>query len=564
MFNPIETRTPYRRQERTTRPDLKLDANEGPCPALGYDGLTIDAEAARCYPQTDSVEAMLAARYGVAADRVLVTAGIDDAIDRLSRSLLGGGGELILPSPTFEMIRRHAERAGGCVRSVEWDGGAFPVDAVVASVTDRTAALAVVSPNNPTGAVISRGELERLRAAVPGLPLILDLAYVEFADENPTVWALNTPDVIILRTFSKAWGLAGARVGYVMADPATIESLRAWGQPYAVAGPSLALAASALTGGSGRLEMTVRRVRQERADLAALLKELGVRSRDSQANFVLARVPNAEFVGEALASLGIAIRTWPNDEELGDAVRIGCPGNAADFARLSMALRTVLAPEALLLDMDGVIADEGPSYREAILATLASYDVKLQRSDLAAAKAAAGANDDIDLTRDLLLRAGRAVASDDVVERFQGHYLGDGNTPGLCEQERLIPDRAVLERLAARMPLAIVTGRPRAEARAFLRRFDLAGLFTTLVAAEDAPSKPDPAPVQIALDRLGVSTAWMVGDTPADVTAARLAGVVALGVRPPDADDAPGDDAMLSAGAVRMLDNLSAIERILP
>jgi len=554
---------PYRRLRRSSGYDLRLDANEGPAPALGYGALAITADAVLRYPEAVDLETALAARLDVAADRVMAVAGIDDAIDRLSRLLLRGGRELVLPTPTFEMFPRHAMAAGGVVRTVPWPDGMFPVDAVAAAVNGRTGAIAVVSPNNPTGAVVSVAELQRLREAAPGVPLILDLAYVEFADEDPTPWALSTPGVVALRTFSKAWGLAGARVGYAVGDAGMIGSLRAWGQPYAVAGPSLALAASALRGGSGRLGATVAAVRSERDRLSALLVELGAEPQPSQANFVLARVSDAALLGDALASLGVAVRTWPGDPELGSFVRIGCPGDEAGYARLEQALRTALDPEVLLLDMDGVIADEGPSYREAVLATLASYDVRLARSDLAAAKAAGGANDDLVLTCELLERAGSAAPRPDVSARFQRFYEGDGATPGLCERETLIPPREVLDRLAARLPLAVVTGRPRAEAEAFLRRNGLTDLFRTLVCAEDAPSKPDPEPVRLALRRLGFVRAWMVGDTPADMGAAVDAGVVPFGVRPPDPDDAPGDDALLGSGAVRMLDALSDLEEVL-
>ena len=122
---------------------------------------------------------------------------------------------------------------------------------------------------------------------------------------------------------------------------------------------------------------------------------------------------------------------------------------------------------------------------------------------------------------------------------------------------------AMLERLAKRLPLAVVTGRPRDEARWFLEREGLAPLVRAVVCMEDAARKPDPAPVRLALTRLGVRRAWMVGNTPDDIRAATGASVVPLGIV------APGDDltataaALTDAGAARVLDQLTDLEELL-
>jgi HAD superfamily hydrolase (TIGR01549 family) len=137
-----------------------------------------------------------------------------------------------------------------------------------------------------------------------------------------------------------------------------------------------------------------------------------------------------------------------------------------------------------------------------------------------------------------------------VTERYQSLYLG------LRERECLIPPHALLERFAARLPLAIVTGRPRAEAQWFLERAGISQLFSTVVVMEEAPAKPNPAPVRLALDRLGVRRAWMIGDTPDDMRAAAQAGVLPLAVA------APGDEA--PAGGARVLGNLTDLLELLP
>jgi HAD superfamily hydrolase (TIGR01548 family) len=179
-----------------------------------------------------------------------------------------------------------------------------------------------------------------------------------------------------------------------------------------------------------------------------------------------------------------------------------------------------------------------------------------------ALRAGDAANDWI-VTRRLIAAGGVAADLETVTARYQSLYLGTDGSPGLRDRERSIVPRAVLERLAQRLPLAVVTGRPRDEARWFLERAGLADLFRAVVCMEDAPRKPDPAPVRLALTRLDVRRAWMVGNTPDDVRAAAGASVVPLGIVAPG-DDIPATAAALAeSGAAYVLDQVADLEELL-
>jgi HAD superfamily hydrolase (TIGR01548 family) len=284
----------------------------------------------------------------------------------------------------------------------------------------------------------------------------------------------------------------------------------------------------------------------------------------SQANFVLVELADAAWVWEALAGLGIAVRRFPGRQGLEQSLRIACPGNAADFARLQHALLAVLEPQALLFDMDGVLADVTGSFDTAIIRTAASFGVTLHVSDVWKAKEAGRANNDWELTRRLMAARGVDEQLEVITERFEEIYQGTVDAPGLCELESTIPPRPVLDRLAVRLPLAVVTGRPRRDALRFLERCGLEQYFRVLIAMEDAPRKPDAAPVLLALERLGLQRAWLLGDTPDDIVAARSAGVVPIGVvapgHPPDAMRR----ALMEAGAARVLADLSELEGMVP
>lgn len=342
----IAGREPYRVPRADAKLDLFLDGNEGmaPDPALLRDLANADAQILRRYPKAGALEARLAARLGVAPSQVLVTNGADDALDRSCRALLGPGRALLLPVPTFEMLVRYAELAGGRVDRVDWPGGPWPLEAALDAVRPDTAAIAVVTPNNPTGAVASADDLAALAERAPDAALLVDLAYGEFADVDLTRAALELPNALVFRTLSKAWGLAGLRVGYVAGPTEMVDWLRVAGNPYAVSGPSLLLADRRLAGGDGPMQTFVARIREERTRLTALLAGLGARPRPSQANFVLTQVDDAVALRDGLAARGIAIRAWPGRADLARLVRITCPGNSRDFDRLSCALEEVLAP----------------------------------------------------------------------------------------------------------------------------------------------------------------------------------------------------------------------------
>ena len=282
---------------------LRLDSNEGAVPAeLSLATMAQPAELVGRYPDGSELAAALARRFGVAADQVVITAGADEALDRVCRTYLDRR-TAVLPEPTFGMLRHYIGLAGGAVRSIAWPQGPFPCDDVVRAVDGSVGAVFVVSPNNPTGATASVADLQRVAAAARHAVVVLDAAYGEFADDDLTAIALTMPNVIVVRTFSKAFGLAGCRVGYLLARDREIAAvLRDAAGPYPVAGLSLAIAQQRLR---DDIRPFVRRIRFEVAELRSLLHQLGAECPPSAANFVLATFRDAAFVYHGLLSFGV-------------------------------------------------------------------------------------------------------------------------------------------------------------------------------------------------------------------------------------------------------------------
>lgn len=557
---------PYRGPSACVPDELKLDGNVGSVvpPELLEQVSRLDPSLMRDYPDARPLEAVIAEGIGVNASRVVVTAGADDALDRVCRAFLRPGRSLVLPIPSFEMLYRFVESTGAEVKTVPWEDE-FPTLEVLRAVDEDVAVIAIISPNNPTGSVATAQDLKRVSAGAPGAIVLLDHVYVDYADQDLTTLATRLDNVVTVRTFSKAWGLAGCRVGYAVASEAVANLLRNVGNPFPVAGPSLALVQARLQDARAGVDEHVRRVRSGRKTLTDTLTALGVAPTPSQGNFVLADLgARATLLHDGLASLGIRVRRFPLRPEIANSIRVTVPQNDAEMARLSLGLKTVLAPEALLFDLDGVLADVEGSYRRCVLQTAQTFGVDLTRVDVERIVMAGGANNDWEVTQRLLAAQGVDVDLDTVIERFQEIYLGTPQTPGLREHERLLSGRDVLERLAARLPLGIVTGRPRLEAEWFLERTGVADLFAVVVCMEDSALKPDPAPVRLALTRLGVTRAWLVGDTPDDLAAARGAGALPVGIVAPHDDPTLAVASFRATGVATVLDSLTDLEALLP
>ena len=541
--------------------DLDLSKNEGRSRAEELlDAIDDPRRLVGRYPDTSPLQARLAALHGVSKDRVLVTAGGDDALSRCFLARVAESGQVVSTYPTFEMIHRYAEQRGARLSEVPWWTGPFPVDEVLGAIKGDTDAVFIVSPNNPTGGVAS--EIDLLKVAGETPLLVVDAAYVEFAGTDPTPALLELGNVVVTRTLSKAYGLAGLRVGYLLGSPELVSAIGAYGNPYPVSALSAALAETRLARPVSELTSFVDEVRRERVVLTGTLTGLGARPLPSEGNFVLAECDDAAWVISAAASLGIALRRFPSRPGLESAVRITVPGDANDFDRLVATLGSALDPQAVIFDLDGVLADVSGSQVLAVIETARTFGVEVEPSDIEATKADGNSNDDWELTRRLCLERGVDVTIEAVIERFESLYQGTATSPGLKMAETALVDEASWRDWAAKRPLAVVTGRPRSDAVEFLERFALMEGLAALVTRDDAPLKPDSAPVVKALEIMGVTRAWMLGDTPDDLAAARGAGVVPIGVI------APGDNPERARErlryAARILDKTTDLEEMLP
>ncbi|MDQ0679699.1 histidinol-phosphate aminotransferase [Arthrobacter pascens] len=298
------------------------------------------------YPDSAAVELRerLARHLGVTAGEVAVGPGSVGVLQQIITGLCDAGDEVIFAWRSFEAYPILVELAGARRVHIPLDEAeGHDLDAMAAAVTDRTKVILLCTPNNPTGVPISHERIEVFLQAVPSSVLVvIDEAYVEYAEagSGPDSLALyrRYPNVCILRTFSKAYGLAGLRVGYAVAAPTIAEGLRRTALPFAVSALAQMAAVASLDAGE-EMEARVAAVRQERARMAAHLEARGWKLKPSQGNFLWIRADGSlrASLVDAFDASGILVRAYQ-----GDGVRI----TVADSASNNRVLRILEAHAA--------------------------------------------------------------------------------------------------------------------------------------------------------------------------------------------------------------------------
>lgn len=308
------------------RSGLRLDFNENTfaCSPRVIEALgRISRGDLTRYPEREPVEARVAAHLGLPPHQVLLTNGVDEAIHVLCQTYLDTGTEILIPVPTYTMYEVYASATAARVITVPAeDGFRFPLRALLDAITPATRLIAIANPNSPTGQTASRSDLLRLIDAAPHAAILIDEAYFHFDGETVLDLIDRVPNVIVARTFSKAYGLAGLRLGVLAAPEEQMHWLRRAISPYSVNSVALACLAAALDD-EDYLRWYVGEVLASRPLFESALQRLGVRYWPSQANFVLVNIgpKHREFV-TAMRTKGVLVRDRSSDPGCDGCVRI--------------------------------------------------------------------------------------------------------------------------------------------------------------------------------------------------------------------------------------------------
>jgi histidinol-phosphate aminotransferase len=302
----------------------------------------LSTEDLAMYPEYQAGVARLARWFRVRSVEMLLTNGADGAIQQIVNTFVEPGNVVLLADPTFVMYRFYVEMAGARIRTVRYDNEmGFSVRATLQELKKSPRIVFLANPNNPTGTLMKPADIARLVRAAPRTLIVVDEAYFEFSRVTVLPWIRKFPNLVVLRTFSKAAGLAGLRLGCLFAAPEAMSYLRKTSDPFPVNVAALA-AAEATVKNHANLEKYASEIVRGREMLSEALTKLGVKVFPSAANFVLADFgPLALKIIDRLGAGSILLRDRASDFGRIGPVRVTI-GTRPQMRRLIRALKPLL------------------------------------------------------------------------------------------------------------------------------------------------------------------------------------------------------------------------------
>ena len=328
---------------------IKLASNENP---LGPSRLALAAmrkalTQVNLYPDGNAfyLKHKLAAKLGVTAAHLIVGNGSNEMLEFIGHAVISPGAEVVVSQYAFAVYPIVTAIFGGKLVTVPAKNYGHDLDAMLAAITPKTRVVFVANPNNPTGTTVSPKELARFIDAVPENVLIaLDEAYIEFLEDAldlvPEIRNGRKPNLLLLRTFSKIYGLAGLRLGYGIGHPELIAELEKIRQPFNVNSIAQAGAVAALDD-TAHAEKTRKVNARGLKFYARTFRKLGLEFLPSSANFVLVRVDDGHRVFSEMQKLGVIVRPM-GGYHLGEWIRISV-GTSKENRRCVQALQSALA-----------------------------------------------------------------------------------------------------------------------------------------------------------------------------------------------------------------------------
>jgi histidinol-phosphate aminotransferase len=275
------------------------------------------------YPEYGESRAILAGYFGVKPEELLLTNGTDDAIKAICDAFVDPGDVLLVPAPTFPVYEFLHNVAGGAIARVRYDEQfRLPAESIVAAINKKTRWVALASPNNPTGTEISQPDLRTVLEAAPQVLVLVDEAYYDYSGQTVLPWIRKYENLLVTRTFSKAFGLAALRMGFIFGHPELVELMHRAQNPFQV--NSLALLAASIAIQHERyVKRYIAQVCANRERVNRWLDSREIPYVRSSANFILTRVgERAPEIAQRLRAEGILVRDWSYDPHLTGYLRL--------------------------------------------------------------------------------------------------------------------------------------------------------------------------------------------------------------------------------------------------
>jgi histidinol-phosphate aminotransferase len=523
---------PYAPPLEGRREKTRLDFNEN---TLGFPHIVpngYDIETYNCYPEYQAFIDDLAQYLGVPADCVMLSNGSDEALDVIPRTFIEPKvGSALITEPSFYMIRHNL-----CLAEAELDVVSltdrfeYPLDVLTQKLAQKAYTLAIfATPDNPTGAVLPKEVALNWAKQHPETLFVLDEAYAFYRPEEDSALreVVHTPNVLVTQTFSKAWGLAGLRLGYIVGHPTLLGYLKRVRSPYSVNAQAVAMAHQ-LLGDAPLVKRATEDTLYRRETLMNTLIDKGYRVQAGPTNFFLLHLglQASNFVAFA-SRLGILVRDQSKQPLLKGWIRIST-GSEGENLQFLDVLNVFTRMSALVFDLDDTLVDTSQSFDKVVAYMVnKNSEVPLGIKELNTLRAEGGFNDDWDAIAELLRRRNVHLDRDEIQAQGSAIYHQ------LAKQsEKALLNLDDIKALGTRYRLFIFTGREQSEYD------DVWGeamnpLFEAVYcsdAVEGLRRKPFGDYLQHIQRTHCLERAWYIGNSVDDMKSAKAAGYFALGV----------------------------------
>ncbi|MGE0199768.1 MAG: aminotransferase class I/II-fold pyridoxal phosphate-dependent enzyme [Candidatus Melainabacteria bacterium] len=515
------------------RGKTRLDFNEN---TVGFPGALspLATELITAYPEYGALTTALARQWGIPEAMLLLTNGSDEALCVAASTFVEPGESTALcVTPTFPMIPHYLKLADSHLTQVPMTRAlTYDLDAISEALKEFEPTIAVfASPDNPTGALLAPEHVSAWCAAHPQTAFVLDEAYYPYATQTVLPLISRFENLMVTRTFSKAWGLAGLRLGVLIAHPEIIAWMKRVRSPYSVNTLAVETALRLIPD-----EATVLReaaaTMGRKAHVVSAVCERGYHVLAGHGNFFLMQAGlDAEALCDFCAERGVLLRNRSAGQDpeapMFGLVRVTV-GTDTENEQLLSCLDAFRQSRVLMFDLDGTLVDTTRSFDTTIATLVEKYAGKpLAADELRALRAEGGFNDDWDATLELLKRRGVEKTYADIQDEATALYLTLAKA-----HETWLVDPAVLKQLARRYRMAVATGRTRNEYDPVWRDA-LDPLLERVTCQDDDPAagrKPSPDMLVNTMRHLGVTGGIYVGNAVDDAHAALAAGLTAVAV----------------------------------
>ncbi len=545
---------------------LKLDVNEnvmGPSPRVIEALRNITEDKIKFYPAYGEILEKLSAYNKISTGMILPANGADEAISYVFDTFVEPTDSVLTVTPSFLMPKIYAKTLGCCYKEVPYaEKWVFPTDELIKNIDQTTKLIIITSPNNPTAEAIKEQDLLKILEAAQNSYVLIDETYVNYAERSFIDLIEKYPNILIARSMSKDFALAGLRFGYLLATEENIAHVKKVIRPYCVNNLAVTAACAALDD-IEHLNTAIKEVRQAREVLKHGIKPYAERIYHSDSNFLLCDFgERADFVYKKLLKSSIKVKHFGETPQLENHLRIGIPS----VKDTEYILESLKQRDLIIFDMDGVLADTSNSYSSAIKGVYEELTgKKLTEEDIQQARKRGGLNCDWTLTSFLLERDGINIPFNEMVAKFQELYQGK-DWDGFIRNEKILISPESIAKLAQSYDLAVFTGRPRDEAWFFLQHHGIDKYFHPVITMDDMPrgkQKPNPWGVFEILRITDPKKVYYLGDTVDDMFAARQANVTGIGVLPPQEKGEELRRILKAHGAAEILENTEDIMQLL-